>query len=167
MEQQELKKDLTLKILLLTLLVTFISLVAFALWSSLRPIVIYKNYQIDLTPGQTFKVGDSVPYVASGEKLQHIDGIVTRYMDCTSNNGDTANVIVPLGSSPTNSLFGHYMLHNQSLTGGAANFPQLKLPATCFLRNEVVFKPAPLHPNVSYTAISKHNGILSTFTLTK
>jgi hypothetical protein len=166
MEDHTIKKDLTLKLLLLTLLVTLIGLVGFGLWSSLRPIVIYQNYRIDLTPGKTYHVGDNVPYVASGTKLQHIDGTVTHYMDCTS-VGDTANVIIRLSQVPTNSLFGNYMLHNQSPTGGAATYTQLKLPATCFLRNVVTFKPAPLHPDVTYTAQSMHGGILSTFTLTK
>ena len=165
-EYQKVKRELPLKILLLVLLLTLIGLVGTVAWASLRPITIYRDYQITMKPGMTIKVGDNVPYVASGTKLQHIDGTVTHFMDCKT-IGEKADVVVRLSEVPTNSVFGLYQLKNQSPTGGALSYPQLKLPTTCFLRNTVTFNPSPLHAVVSYTAESQYNGIKSTFTLIK
>jgi hypothetical protein len=165
-KQPPVKQELTLKFLLIFLVLTLIGLVSFGLYSSLRTIVIYQGYTITMPPNQTFKVGDMVPYVASGKKLVHIDGSVVHSMDCVS-AGDIAHTIIRLNEVPTNSVIGDYELNNSSPTGGVSSYKRLKYPLTCFLENTVTFKPSPLHPDVSYTAESSFNGKLSTFQLVK
>lgn len=161
------KENLSLRIVLMLLVVTLISMFSVGTYLAFRPITIYKGYAIDLMPGQTFKIGQDIPYIASGNKLQDISGVVNRRLSCDPlNDNDTTRTVISIEQTPTNSVPGKYKLQNKIPTGSALSY-SINLPASCYIFNQVSFKPNPLHAAVTYTAISMHDGKISTFTLTK
>lgn len=132
-------------------------MVATILYLFFVPITIYKGYDIELEPNQTFVVGDVVPYIASGYKTQDILGTVSRYLDCYPGTNTSGNrVTITVETTATNSSIGPYRLFNKTFTVHAAEDKRLTLPATCQIRNTVAFKPNPFHPIIDYTAMSTY-----------
>lgn len=140
-----------------TLFCTAILMVGVILYLFFVRVVIYRGYSIELEPNQTFVVGDAVPYIASGYKTQDILGVVNRYLDCYPGTNTFGNrVTITVETTATNSSIGPYRLFNKTFTVHAAEDKRLTLPATCQIRNTVIFKPNVFHPAVSYTAMSSY-----------